>query len=77
MLDLDVDLDPVGDDRFDDRTGELGRDRVRFGVGDVPLQDRARWALAEVGLEDRRQRQASAGAKRTDPVSCRHRPRAR
>jgi hypothetical protein len=68
LLDSGVDSIAVGDHRGDDLAGQVGRHRVAFCLGQVPLEDGRRRSLAELRLEDRSERDAPAGSLRPDCV---------
>jgi hypothetical protein len=61
-LDSSVDRVPLGDDDPDDGTSQLARRWVRFGLGQLALEDRRGGPLPELGFEHGRQGHASPGA---------------
>jgi hypothetical protein len=67
-LDSSVDRVPILHDGLDDRAGQVAGRRVGLRLGQLPLEDGSCGPLAELGLEYGRQRDASAGPPRPDPI---------
>jgi hypothetical protein len=70
FLDSDIDSVAVGNDGSDDLTGQIGREWVALGVGEMALQDGRRGALSELGFEDRSESNAPSCPPGPDRGRC-------